>query len=106
MYIFRKGENLCKNYLKGKKWFPGSVVKKTKPGFYKVLLEDEKIIHCHQNQIIKCFIDETVTIKEQSVLTDDLTVFQDSAPIPEISTNSSQPHNGCRYPSRTKKPPA
>ena len=105
---FSEGEKVfAKNYLKGKKWLPGSIIKKTGPVSYKVLLETGRIIRCHQDQIRRCFIDETVTTKEQPLLTDDdLTMFQDSTTIPEISTDSPQPHNERRYPSRSRRPPA
>ena len=69
---FLEGEKVfAKNYLKGKKWLPGSSIKKTGPVSYKVLLETGRIICCHQDQIRRCFIDETVTTKEQPLLTDD-----------------------------------
>ena len=64
MHIFSRGESVYKDNLKGKKWLPSSIVQKTGPISFKVTLEDGKTIRCHQDQLRKCYIDETVMTSE------------------------------------------
>ena len=54
------------------------------------MLENGKIIRCHQDQLRKCFIDENIRVKEQPLLTDDdLTMFPDNVTSPEVTSEST-----------------
>ena len=85
---FSEGEKVfVRNKPRGKKWISGSIVG---PVSFKVVLENGKIIRCHQDQLRKCFIDENIRVKEQPLLTDDnLTMFPDNVTSPEVTSEST-----------------
>ena len=71
------------------------------------MLENGKIIRCHQDQLRKCFIDENIRVKEQPLLSDDeLTMFPDNVTRPEVTYESAPTLTERRYPSRPRRPPA
>ena len=86
--------------LKGKKGLPGSIIKETGPHSFKVKLEDGKMVHCHQDQLRKCFIDENIITREPPLLTDDdLTIFTGSETRPVVVMSRQSSTTECCYPS-------
>ena len=58
---------LVRNYLRGEKWEPGTIIKKTGPVSYSVKLSDGRDRRCHQDQVRKRFAGVNTPEKEVEV---------------------------------------
>ena len=86
MFLFSRGESVCKEQFESPDWLPGSVVKQTGPVSCKVTLQNGRTIHWHPDQFTKRDIDDLVMTKELPLLTDDnLTMFTGNNITPEIT---------------------
>ena len=106
-----------RNYSRGPKWIPGTVIQETGPLSARIELEDGTVVRKHHDQVVVC-PRPSVTLPSKSSLSVDSGIILPDADLPEGICGDSESRKNTeaavsgsttpvrRYPVRNRNPPA